>query len=85
MSSTTIELFRRHTEKQRQESEEPKHKGQAQERIEQTEKPNLVVEMSRMEHAVRQLFDDASPADRDNIIRFLERLIRNLKRQTSNE
>ena len=52
MSSTTIELFRQLTEKQRQEAEEPKHKSQAQERIEETDKPNLVVEMSRLEHAV---------------------------------
>jgi hypothetical protein len=72
MSARTIELFRQYTEKEhlKQQSE---HKSQrAQERSEQIENPNLVVEMSRMEHEVRQLFDSASPAERDNIIRFLE-------------
>jgi hypothetical protein len=85
MSSTTIELFRQHTEKQRQEAQEPQHKSQAQERSEKPDKANLVVEMSRIEHEVRQMFDDASPAERDNIIRYLEILIRNLKRQAGNE
>jgi hypothetical protein len=85
MSSTTIQLFQQHTEKQRQEPEEPKHKSQVQERSEETNKPNLVVEMSRMQHAVRQMFDDASRSERDNIIRFLELLIHNLKRQAGNE
>ena len=84
MSSTSIELFRQHTEKQRQESE-PKHKSHAPERSEQAEKPSLVAEMSRIDHAVRQLFDGASPTDRENIIRFLELLIRTLKRRAGNE
>ena len=78
MSSTSIELFRQHTEKQRQEAEEPQHKSQAQER-------SLVAEMSRIEHEVRELFDRASTAERDNIIRFLELLVRKLKRQAGNE
>jgi hypothetical protein len=79
MSSTSIELFRQHSEKQRQEAEEPKHKSQAQ------EQPSLVAEMSRIEHEVRQLFDRVSTAERDNIIRFLEVLIRKLKRQAGDE
>jgi hypothetical protein len=83
MSSRTIELFRQHTEKQRQ--EEPTHNGQAQERREERDKPNLVAEMSRIEHEVQQMFDDASPAERDNIIRYLGMVIRNLKRQVGNE
>jgi uncharacterized protein YhaN len=74
-SSTSIELFRQHTEKQRHEAQEPQHKSQAQER-------SLVAEMSRTEYEVRQLFDRASTAERDNIIRFIEVLIRNLKRQS---
>jgi hypothetical protein len=41
--------------------------------------------MSRIEHEVRQVFDSASPPERDNIIRFLELLIRNLKRLAANE
>jgi hypothetical protein len=42
--------------------------------------------MSRIEHEVRQLFDgDASSAERNNMIRFLEVLIRNLKRVRRNE
>jgi hypothetical protein len=41
--------------------------------------------MSRIEHEVRQLFDDASPAQRTSMIRFLEVLIRNLKRVRDNE
>ena len=78
MSARTIELFRQYTQpKQRPELEG--HKAQAPR--EQPQEPNLIVEMSRMEHEVRQLFDDASPADRDNIIRYLEVLIRNLKRE----
>jgi hypothetical protein len=81
MSSTSIELFRQHTEKQRQDAQEPKHKSQAQE----TDKPSLVAEMSRIEHEVRQLFDRASTAERDNIIRYLELVIRNFKRQAGNE
>jgi hypothetical protein len=44
MSSTRLELFRQHAEKQRHEAEEPKHKSQAQ------EQPSLVAEMSRIEH-----------------------------------
>ena len=85
MSSRTIELFRQYTEKERL-KQQPEHKSQtAHEPTEQNEKPNLVVEMSNMEHAVRQLFDGASPAERDNIIRFLEVLVRNLKRVRENE
>jgi hypothetical protein len=83
MSSRTIELFRQHSEKQRQ--EEPTHNSQAQQRREERDKPSLVAEMSRIEHEVRQRFDDASPAERDNIIRFFELLIRNLKRKRDNE
>jgi hypothetical protein len=80
MSTRTIELFRQYAEKERL-KQQPEHKSQtAQERSEQTEEPNLVVEMSNMEHSVRQLFEGASPTDRDNIIRYLEVLIRNLKR-----
>ena len=85
MSSTSIELFRQHTEKQRHETQEPQHKSQAQERDEETNKPSLVAEMSRMQHAIHQLFDEGSPSDRDNIIRFLELLIRNLKRRVGND
>jgi hypothetical protein len=85
MSSQTIALFRQYAETQRHEAQEPKHKSQAQERSEQTEKSSPVVEMSRMEHAVRQMLDDASPAQPDNIIRFLEVLVRNLKRQAGND
>lgn len=44
----------------------------------------LVAEM-RIEHEVRQIFDDASPGERDNMIRYLEVLIRNLKGQAGNE
>jgi uncharacterized protein YhaN len=85
MSSTSIELFRQHTEQQRHEEQEPrKHKSQAQERTQETDKPSLVAEMSRIEHEVRQLFDCASPTERDNVIRFLELVIRNLKRLASN-
>jgi cell fate (sporulation/competence/biofilm development) regulator YlbF (YheA/YmcA/DUF963 family) len=85
MSSTSIELFRQHTEKQRQGTQTPDRASQAQERGEPTEKPSLVAEMSRMQHAIHQLFDEASPADRENIMRILERLIRNLMRQAANE
>jgi hypothetical protein len=85
MSARTIELFRQYTEKERL-KQQPEHKSQpAQGRSEEAENPNLVVEMSRIEHEVRQLFDGASPAERDNIIRFLEVLIRNLKRVRGNE
>ena len=81
MSSTTIELFRQHSEKQQHDAQEPKHnQPEAQERSEQPRKPSLVAEMSRVGHDVCQLFDDASSADRENIIRFLELLIRKLKR-----
>jgi hypothetical protein len=79
MSSTTISLFRQHIENQRQEPQRP------QARSEPIDKPNLVAEMSRIEHEVRQLFDGASAAERDNIMRFLEVLIRNLKRRRGNE
>jgi hypothetical protein len=41
--------------------------------------------MSRIEHGVRQLFDHASAHQRDNIIRYLELVIRNLKREAGNE
>jgi hypothetical protein len=79
MSARTIELFRQYTEpKQR-----PEHEGhKAQAPRGQPQEPNLIVEMARIEHEVRQLFDDASPDERDNIVRYLEVLIRNLKRQT---
>ena len=79
MSSTTIELFRQPTDKQRPEAQEPKHKSQ----IQETDRPSLVAGMSSIEHEVRQLFDRASPAERDNIIRYLELVIRNLKRRAS--
>lgn len=84
MSSRTIELFRQYTEKQRHEAEEPKQKSQAQEESEHSAS-NLIVEMSRIEHEVWQLFDSASPAERDRMICFLEVLVRNLKRQADNE
>jgi hypothetical protein len=51
MSSTTIALFRQHIEDQRQETQETQHKERAQERSETTDNPNLVAEMSRIEHA----------------------------------
>jgi hypothetical protein len=79
MSSTTIELFRRHIENHRQEAQELQHKQRAQERTETKDNPNLVVEMSRIEHQVRRMFNDASPAERNNMICFLELLVRNLK------
>jgi hypothetical protein len=41
--------------------------------------------MSRIEHEVRQLFDHPSATERDNIIRYLELVIRNLKRRAGNE
>jgi hypothetical protein len=88
MSSRTIELFRQHTEQQRHEAQaqEPrKHKSQAQERTQETDKPSLVAEMSRIEHEVRQLFDRASTDERSNIIRYLELVIRNLKRRPGND
>ena len=85
MSSTTIALFRQHIENQQQEAQEPPHKQRAQERSETTDKPKLVTEMSRIQHEVRQLFDGASAAERNNMIRFLEVLIRNLKRARGNE
>jgi hypothetical protein len=78
MSSTSIELFRQHNEKQRQAAQERKPS-------QDTDKPSLVAEMSRIEHEVQQMFDDASPAERDNIIRYLGMVIRNLKRQVGNE
>ena len=84
MSSRTIELFRQYTEKQRHEAEEPKHEREAQQESEQSAS-NLIVEMSRIEHEVRQLFDGASSAERDKMVRFLEVLVRNLKRQAENE
>ena len=77
MSSTTIALFREHSDKQL--------KGQAEGPSEPIEKRSLVAEMSRMQHAIHQLFDEASAVDRENIIRFLELLIRNLKRRSGNE
>lgn len=78
MSAQTRELFREYTEKLKH---EPEHNPpKAQERREQPRKPSLVAEMSRIEHEVRELFDDSSPANRENIIRFVERLIRNLRR-----
>ena len=46
---------------------------------------SLVAEMSRIEHEVHQMFDDASSTERENIIRFLELLVRKLKRQADNE
>lgn len=80
MSSMSIELFRQHVEKQRQ-SQEPEQTAQKfQSPSEEPNKPTLIAEMSRMEHEVRQVFDHASPAERDNIIRYLELLVRNLKR-----
>jgi len=86
MSTTTIELFRRHTEQQQPSTQTREHKGRKPpEPSQQTDKPNLVVEMSRIEHEVRETFDRASPADRDNIIRYLEMVIRNLNRQVGNE
>jgi hypothetical protein len=83
MSSTTIALFRQHIDNQRQEAQEPQHEQRAQERSETKDNPNLVAEMSRIDHEVRRLFDGASAAERDNILRFLEVLIRNLKRADS--
>lgn len=81
MSSQTIQLFRQYTERLREEAQGSEQTAQkAQAPIEEPKKPSLVAEMSRVEHEVRQLFDDALPADRDNIIRYLELLIRNLKR-----
>lgn len=84
MSARNIELFRKYTEKappKHEAEHKPEHKPQkAQERSEQPKTPSLIAEMSRVEDEVRQVFDDASPADRENIIRFLELLIRNLKR-----
>lgn len=86
MSSTSIQLFREHTEKQRQKAQGPEHTVQkAQAPSEEPRKPSLVAEMSRIEHEVREVFDDASAAERDSIIRFLEILVRNLKRQAGNE
>jgi hypothetical protein len=85
MSSRTIELFRELTEKHQHKDDEPKSKRQAQEQSEQSDTPSLVGKMSRLEHEVREAFDNASPGERDNIIRFLERLVRNLKRQAANE
>lgn len=82
MSSTSIELFRQHTEKQRQQSQEPQCTA-AKAQAEEPKKP-MVAEISRIEHEVREVFDDASPAERDNIIRFLEVLLRNLKRHARN-
>jgi hypothetical protein len=84
MSSTTIALFRQHFENQQREDQGPQPKQPAQERTETKDNPRLITEMSRIEHEVRQLFDGASPAERDNIIRFLEVLIRNLKRGRGN-
>jgi hypothetical protein len=88
MSRQAIELFRQYTERLKQEPQGPEHTAQkAQAPSEDPKKPILVAEMSRIEHEVRQIFDDASSAERDNIIRFLEILIRNLKRvrQAENE
>ena len=81
MSSTSIELFRQHTEKQRQEAQAPQHTAQKPGApSEEPKKPSLIAEMSRIEHEVREMFDDASTGERDNIIRYLELLVRNLKR-----
>jgi hypothetical protein len=80
MSSRTIELFRQFTEKQEEPPAEHERQ-QPQEPSEHTAKTKLVLEMSRIEHEVRQLFRDASAADRDNIIHFLEVLVRNLRRE----
>jgi hypothetical protein len=82
MSSRTIELFRQYTHQDRlkHESEHKAQKPLGPSEQTKTARPNLIVEMSRMEHAVRQMFDDASADERDNIIRFLEVMVRNLKR-----
>ena len=81
MSSTTSNCSGNTAKNSRHDAQEPKHnQPEAQERSEQPRKPSLVAEMSRVGHDVCQLFDDASSADRENIIRFLELLIRKLKR-----
>ena len=66
MSARTIELFRQHTEKEPVKKELDCKTQKPQEPNEQTENPNFIVEISRIEHAVPSLFRGASPADRDN-------------------
>jgi hypothetical protein len=66
MSRQAIELFRQYTERLKQEPQGPEHTAQkAQAPSEEPKKPNLVAEMSRIEHEVRQIFDNASLAERD--------------------
>lgn len=77
MSSTSIQLFRQHTEKQRQ-TQELRYTARP---SEDPTQPSLIAKMSRIQHEVRQVFGDASAADRENIIRFLELLVRNLRRE----
>jgi hypothetical protein len=57
MSARTIELFRQYSEKEPLKHEPEHTPKKAQERSEQPKKPNLVVEMSRVEHEVRQVLD----------------------------
>lgn len=65
---------------------QPEHNPpKTQETAEQPNKPSLIAEMSRIEHEVRRRFGDASTHDRENIVRYVGRLIRNLKRQAENE
>ena len=56
MSSTSIELFRQHTERQRQ-KQELRHTARP---SEDPKQPSLIAKMSRIQHEVRQVFGDAS-------------------------